>query len=243
MLEIKKEWIEMLNDDENYYGEFGRQFLSNSDIGSLIKDPASFKSSEKTIAMLQGNYFHLQMLEPEKLDDFVILDVSSRNTKLYKEFAEDELFLLRKEADEMDILAKKMKSNMELYDMMYNDSNRFEVPMIKQFNDELWKSKADIVTDDFVIDLKTTGDISKFASSAWAFDYDSQAYIYQENYGKPMKFLVGCKKTHQLKLFDCSEEFISRGRDKLLNATVQYRKFYGPDATEDVNNYYSTETL
>lgn len=242
-MEIKPEWIEMLNDDESYYGEFGKQFLSNSDIGSLLKDPASFKSSEKTIAMLQGNYFHLAMLEPEKLEDFTILDVSSRNTKLYKEYAEDQLFLLRKETDEIDVLINKMKANIDLYDIIYDESNEFEVPMIKKFNDELWKSKADIVTPTNVIDLKTTGDISKFASSAWAFNYDSQAYIYQEMYGKPMRFLVGCKKTHQIKIFDCSDEFISRGRDKMLMATVEYRKFYGPDATEDVNNYYSTEIL
>ena len=30
--------IEMLRDDTNYYGDFGKQYLSNSDIGTLLKD-------------------------------------------------------------------------------------------------------------------------------------------------------------------------------------------------------------
>ena len=34
--------IEMLRDDTNYYGDFGKQYLSNSDIGTLLKDPSQF---------------------------------------------------------------------------------------------------------------------------------------------------------------------------------------------------------
>ena len=35
--------LEKLRDDEHYYGDFGKQFLSNSDIRSLLTDPLSFK--------------------------------------------------------------------------------------------------------------------------------------------------------------------------------------------------------
>ena len=31
--------LEKLKDDIHYYGEFGRRFLSNSDIITLLKDP------------------------------------------------------------------------------------------------------------------------------------------------------------------------------------------------------------
>jgi len=31
--------IEKLRDDENYYGKFGKQYLSNSDIGTLLTNP------------------------------------------------------------------------------------------------------------------------------------------------------------------------------------------------------------
>ena len=35
----KKQILKRLCNDEDYYGEFGNQFLSNSHIGKLLKDP------------------------------------------------------------------------------------------------------------------------------------------------------------------------------------------------------------
>jgi len=193
--------------------------------------------------MLIGNYFHTAMLEPEKLDEFSVLDVATRNNKAYKEASMGELILLQKEVDEITKLTDKMKGNMDLFDAIYSDGNKFEVPMIKELHGEMWKGKADIVSETHVIDLKTTSDISKFKSSAWVYNYDSQAYLYQEFFGKPMKFIVGCKKTLQLGVFECSPEFIERGRDKVLDAIIAWRKFYGPNAKEDVNNYFSKTIL
>ena len=238
-----KDNIERLNNDDDYYGDFGKQFLSNSDIKSLLENPSQFKQSEKTLPMLIGNYFHTAMLEPDKLDDYPILDVATRNNKAYKEAAIGELIMLQKEVDEITILTEKMKGNMDLFDVIYAKGNKFEVPMIKELHSEMWKGKADIVTDTHVIDLKTTSDISKFKSSAWVYNYDSQAYLYQEFFGKPMKFIVGCKKTLQLGVFECSPEFIERGRDKVLDAIIAWRKFYGPNSSEDVNNYFSKTIL
>ena len=35
----KKQILEKLKIDEEYYGEFGNQYLSNSHVGRLLKDP------------------------------------------------------------------------------------------------------------------------------------------------------------------------------------------------------------
>jgi len=35
----KEEILEKLRDDQHYYGEFGKQFLSNSNISSLLTNP------------------------------------------------------------------------------------------------------------------------------------------------------------------------------------------------------------
>ena len=64
----KDEIIEKLKDDANYYGEFGRQFLSNSDIYTLLNNPLAFgKPSESNVNFLIGGYFHTAILEPDKL--------------------------------------------------------------------------------------------------------------------------------------------------------------------------------
>ena len=39
----KKEILQRLRNDEDYYGEFGRQFLSNSDIYYLLNNPVKFQ--------------------------------------------------------------------------------------------------------------------------------------------------------------------------------------------------------
>jgi len=45
-MKITPENIEKLRDDEQYYGDFGRQFLSNSDIGKLLNDPTQFRQPQ-----------------------------------------------------------------------------------------------------------------------------------------------------------------------------------------------------
>jgi len=82
----KKDILNLLKDDKEYYGEFGKQFLSNSNISSLLTDPLSLhENNEKTSAMLIGGYFHHLILEPHKAKEYKIIQASSRNTKKYKE--------------------------------------------------------------------------------------------------------------------------------------------------------------
>ena len=40
---MSKEAIERLRNDEDYYGDFGKQYLSNSDIDALLNNPLNFK--------------------------------------------------------------------------------------------------------------------------------------------------------------------------------------------------------
>ena len=48
------EIIARLKNDEDYYGEFGKQYLSNSKIDSLLNNPLSFNDeSEKTSAPIR----------------------------------------------------------------------------------------------------------------------------------------------------------------------------------------------
>jgi len=61
----KKEILEKLKDDEHYYGEFGKKFISNSDIRTLMTNPLGFKEpSIQAPHFLIGGYFHTAILEP-----------------------------------------------------------------------------------------------------------------------------------------------------------------------------------
>ena len=71
----KKDILEKLKIDEHYYGEFGQQFRSNSDISTLLKNPLALNKSQGTnINFLVGGYFHTAILEPDKLKNFKIIE-------------------------------------------------------------------------------------------------------------------------------------------------------------------------
>ena len=225
----KEKILQKLCNDEDYYGEFGNQYLSNSHVGKLLKDPLNaFKPSKPSPAFLVGGYFHTCILEPDKLEKFKIVKSSSRNTKAYKDVAGGELCLLQHEVDTIELMRQKVMDNDICKDLITLGDIEYEKPMIEEMFGNMWKGKADIVNHDekLVIDLKTTADISKFNWSASKYNYDSQAYIYSKLFGYEFLFIVIDKSTHQIGLFDCSPDFYRRGEDKVRKASEAYNLFY-----------------
>ena len=245
----KEEVLEKLKLDEHYYGKFGKQYLSNSDISALLKDPLSFKvPSAMSSAFLVGGYFHTSILEPDKIDNFKIIESSTRNTKKYKEISEGELCLLQHEADKIELMREKLLKNNICKDYIRGSREgariKYEQPGIVRLFGNMWKGKADIINEDeqLIIDLKTSADVSKFKWSANKYNYDSQAYIYKEMFGYDMLFIVMDKTTHQIGIFDCSDEFYESGRDKVVRATESYELFFKTDGF-DPSQFFLTKTL
>jgi hypothetical protein len=129
-------------------------------------------------------------------------------------------------------------------DLITNGNVEYEVPNITEIEGEMWKGKADIVnhSERLVVDLKTTADIDKFRFSANKYNYDSQAFIYNQLFNYEMVFIVIDKTTHQIKICDCSESFYEKGQDKVKEAVAQYQLFY---KTKDFDSkqFFKTETL
>lgn len=242
------EILEKLRDDDNYYGEFGRQFLSNSDIYKLLNNPLDFgKPLEPMPALLVGGYFHTAILEPGKLDKYKIIESSSRNTKHYKEITNGEICLLEHEVDKINLMKDKLLANDVVRSLIRTETDPFieyETPGLVDLEGKTWKGKADVINhaEKLIIDLKTTSDISKFRSSAYRYNYDSQAYIYSTMFGYEFMFIAICKKTHQIGLFECSNSFYNSGQEKVKRAVEAHDLFFN---TEDFDpqQYFITNTL
>ena len=241
----KEKILQRLCKDEDYYGEFGNQFLSNSHVGKLLKDPLrAFEPSKPSPAFLVGGYFHTCILEPDKLEKFKVVKSTTRNTKAYKDVAGGELCLLQHEVDTIELMRDKFMANDICKDLIVNSQTEYEKPgIINMFNNN-WKGKADIVNHEekLVIDLKTTGDIDKFEWSASKFNYDSQAYIYSKLFGYEFLFIVIDKNTHQIGMFDCSPQFYERGEEKVRKASEAYDLFY-KTKDFDPKQYFISKTL
>ena len=241
----KEKILQRLCNDEDYYGEFGNQFLSNSHVGKLLKDPLrAFEPSKPSPAFLVGGYFHTCVLEPDKLDKYKVVKSTTRNTKAYKDVAGGELCLLQHEVDTIELMRDKVLANDICKDLIVNSQTEYEKPGIINMFGNNWKGKADIVNHEekLVIDLKTTSDIDKFQWSASKFNYDSQAYIYSKLFGYEFLFIVIDKNTHQIGMFDCSPQFYERGEEKVRKASEAYDLFY-KTKDFDPKQYFISKTL
>jgi len=241
----KKDILKRLKIDEDYYGPFGKQFLSNSDIKTLLKNPLALgQPSKPSAAFLVGGYLHTAILEPNKLKKYKVVESSTRNTKAYKEISGGELCLLQHEVDQIELMVDTIIQNNVCKDLIRSKNVEYEVPGLTKIAGEMWKGKADIINHDerVVVDLKTTSDIDKFKFSAKQYNYDSQAYIYNQLFGYEMIFIVIDKITHQIKICDCSESFYERGQHKVEDAVAQYQLFF-KDKDFDPKQFFKTETL
>jgi len=248
----KQEIIDKLRIDEHYYGKFGQQYLSNSNIKTLLKNPLDLhKPTKSNPNFLEGGYFHTAILEPDKIKSFKIIESSSRNTKVYKEMSGGELCLLQHEVDMIESLVDKMMNNNVCRDLIspstivgLSDNVDYEEPAIAEINGQMWKGKADILNheEQLIIDLKTTSDLDKFRWNAKKYNYDSQAYIYRELFGYEMVFIAIDKNTGKIGLFDCSTDFYKSGKDKLEKACEMYELFHESEDFEP-QQYFINETL
>tara|TARA_R100000149_G_C5873981_1_gene137711 strand:- start:379 stop:1110 length:732 start_codon:yes stop_codon:yes gene_type:complete len=241
----RKEIIEKLKIDEHYYGEFGKQYLSNSDIKTLLTNPLALKEPSKTNAhFLVGGYFHTAILEPDKVKNFKIIETSSRNTKVYKEMSGGEMCLLQHEVDLIDNLISTVLNNKVCRDLISEEDSEYEIPEITELFGQMWKGKADVVnhSEKLIIDLKTTSDLDNFKWNAKKYNYDSQAYIYRKLFGYEFVFIAIDKKTGQIGLFDCSDNFYRSGEEKVEKASEAYDLFYNTEGF-DPQQYFINQTL
>jgi len=239
--------IEQLRDDANYYGEVGRQYQSNSDIKVLLDNPTMFGvPTPDNPAFALGRLFHQLILEPEKAAKVEGVNASTRTTKVYKDACAEkgvEFMLLTKEMEDVHRWSQKMLGNYDFFEAIRDDANVYEEPIVGTIMGRKFKAKADILCPDRIIDLKTTSNIDEFKWSARKYGYDSQCYIYQSLFGVPLVFFAIDKKTGRLGMFEPSEDFVLRGRDKVERALEVHDKFFGADATHTIETFYIKETL
>jgi len=246
-MENLKDVLELLKDDTQYYRGIGKDYLSNSDIGTLLSNPRLYgKEREDSKAFMEGRYFHQLILEPSKAKDLMFVDCSTRTTKIYKEFCETNSLpfcMLQKEKEDVEELVSVIKANITFYEEIFKEGNQYEVPAVTEIHGMMWKGKADIVTNEIIIDLKTTSDIEKFKWNAKKYNYDSQCYIYQMLFGKPLVFFVIDKTSQVLGIFRPTQEFVDGGEQKVIKAIEAYNRYFSVNSKEDIDSYFVDEYL
>ena len=247
-----KQWnyidiIKRMYDDDFYYGYLGSNALSSSSAKKLLQSPKAYLKSLNINSNAQplrdGRLVHLSVLEPHKVKDLTIVD-GSKATKAFKQAVLElgsENVYTRSEFNNANAIANSVLKCSEVTKLL--QGAEFEVPQASMIEGLPFRGKADVLNGNVVIDLKTTGDITKFRWSAKHFSYDLQAALYMKMFdADAFIFVVVDKDTKDIMICDCSDEFIRTGLHKLDMAIEQYKYFF-QDEIPNLDNYVTHETL
>jgi hypothetical protein len=237
----KAEILANMYDDSFYYGYLGQNALSSSSIKTLISSPKTYYFTTKygsgeTQALRDGKLFHTMILEPEKLKDIVFVEAATKASKEYK---------LAKETGKEVYTNTEKKAAERLCDALlrneavkeYLTNAEFEVPEIAMIDGIPIRAKADILKGNTIIDLKTTTGIKDFRYSADKYSYDLQAWLYREMFGvENFVFVVIDKGSLDIAIFECSEEFYEKGKQKFEQGISNYKYFFQTEGV-DLDQY------
>jgi hypothetical protein len=246
----QEELIDQMYIDSFYYDYLKQAAMSSSMLSKLKRSVKEYVyslrySEPRSQALIDGGLFHTMILEPEKLNHYVFLDVESKNTKAYKEAAEhhSEVFT-KKEKRESERLVDAIFRCEQAKSLLINAD--YEVPMIDYIQGMPFRGKADVLRKDgTIIDLKTSLDIHTFHISSRKWGYHRQAYIYCTLFGVPydkFKFLVIDKKSLDIGIFDCSEEFFEYGKQDTHEIIDKYHQTVG-NPNFELDDYILRATL
>lgn len=242
--------IEGLREDENYYGDYGRRFVSNSDVKTLLENPVMYGQPRvKTGAMLMGTYIHDKLQGRPTQTEFISSE-TSRNAKKYKEqaAANGGIIMLQKEVEIITPVLNKVLANEEFMSYILGGNiqeGQIEQPAVGEIFGIYFKAKADRLNleQGYVIDIKTTSDIEKFRSSFFKYGYDTQAYIYEVLFKLPMLFAVLDKGTGQVGLFTVSRDTLINAESKVMRAVKIRELYHGANPTMDIDKYIMRHEL
>jgi len=237
----KEEILANMYDDSFYYGYLGQNALSSSSIKTLISSPKTYYFTTKygsgeTQALRDGRLFHTMILEPEKLDNIIFVDAATKASKEYK---------LAKETGKEVYTKNEKKAAERLCDALlrneavkeYLTKAEYEVPQIAMIDGIPIRAKADILKDNTIIDLKTTTGIKDFRYSADKYSYDLQAWLYREMFGvEDFVFIAIDKGSLDIAIFECSDEFYAKGKEKFDQGVSNYKHFFQTEGV-DLDQY------
>lgn len=236
-------------DDSKYYAD--KSYVSNSMIGRLMDNPHLFAmwmkgeyEYPKNPNFVIGRYVHTMVLEPEKIEEFYISSMRTRNSAGFKEdikkYGYD--WVVTASEHEMSLAVQNQIEKRDKLAELFLFAER-EVPFISEWNGIPIKGKVDAITEidgmKVVVDLKTTGkEVTNFPKSARSFNYDRQAYFYLNLTGADAFMFVPVEKNYPYTpaLYTASDDFVARGKYKFEQAMNLYQRLF-------VEGEYTTDYL
>jgi hypothetical protein len=233
--------------DSDYYND--RSAWSNSMAKELAKDEVAFhkwfttneeRPCDDKFAV--GQYLHTVLENAlsggnEIPMDFIILPKLDMRTKAGKEkYAEltqgkdlDKVYVVSEsDARRVEALVERfLRSDTPEELGLVGGSFELEKAFTSEYRGVRIKGRIDCVTDDCVIDWKTTSSYSDWANKARFYDYDQQAAWYLKLTGKSkFKFVVfDTVNFNRWFVAEASPQFLKRGADKMDDSICLIKEY------------------
>lgn len=220
-------------------------FISSSGLKLLLKNPEKFykeviqgkRINESKAAYDEGSYAHSLILEPHMIGkEYAFFPGFKKQGKEWEEF--------KVKNSKKVILSKPQKHRVEQWVDTFRKlpsavslikNGESEKTIASVLKDVPVKARADYanITEGYIVDVKTTSfspDIDSFKLVIDQLSYDLSASLYtmifEEFYKKKFDFyfVVLGKKHNQCEVFKVSQETLIRGKSRVLEALVKYKK-------------------
>lgn len=194
---------------------------------------AIHEAKPESAAMRWGRLCHMVLLEPNRATtDLAIFDGAKRG-KAWEEFKsanETKDVVTEDEALWLSVMATSVHSNPAARQLLVE--GRQELSMFWE-TPEYGKAKGrmDVYSDNAIVDLKMTADLSRFKQTAAKMGYHVKAGWYQRGVEAitehilPVYILaVEDSPPHDLAIYEYDQEALAVGRDVSLAVAKQYRQ-------------------
>ena len=228
-----KELINNMYDNVFYYGYLGVNALSSSSCKKLCDSVEDYlfednKFSPDIKPLRDGRLFHVTILEADKMKDYYdFIDVPTRRSKDFKQL---------KRVSKKEVMTEKERlwaEDLKTHILKHSRANKLitngepEVPNINYVFGLPFRGKADLLCQDRVVDIKTTGDIDNWEYNKYFYCYDIQAYLYKELFDKDtFEFVVIDKRTKKVITDEASLDFLRSGERKVERAVKNYVRYF-----------------
>lgn len=232
---------EQYHADTRFVGNSMLKTFSESVLRYHAKYVAKTLREEPSDALRLGSAFHAMVLQPQK-NLVAVGPKVDRRTKdgkcMWLLFEQDNIGRIKVTLDEYETLsamAEAIRGNPTTKDLINTDGMAEAAIRWQDESSGLWcKSKFDLVTSDFILDLKTIDRLENWPKHVANFGYHRQQAFYQSgdehvsrHYGhhdktKEFVFVVVEKEPpHEAAAFVLTDDAVGQGRTENLDAMLE----------------------
>ena len=199
--------------------------LNWSSLKELRRSPLHYQWSQNnprpdSDTLIVGRAGHTAILEPLRfLREYAMWTGKIRRGKEWEQFKSDndgKTIIREQDFASVELMAQAVHNHPEAMDLL--SGCQVERSVFWDYKGRPCKARLDAFKDGYLVDVKTTSDLSRFTNDAYKFGYHGQLAFYGMALAAVMGMnvdtyilAVESKPPHDVGVFKCSTEFITEG--------------------------------